>query len=32
MVRLIDKRGVRDIAKRAFETTGQVLRYAIAHG
>ena len=32
MVRLIDKRGARDIAKRAFETTGQVFRYAIAHG
>jgi integrase len=32
MVRSIDARGARDIAKRAMETTGQVFRYAIAHG
>lgn len=32
MVRAIDSRGARDIAKRAMETTGQVFRYAIAHG
>lgn len=32
MVRAIDVRGARDIAKRAMETTGQVFRYAIAHG
>jgi integrase len=32
MVRLIESRGARDIAKRAMETTGQVFRYGIAHG
>ncbi len=32
MVRLIDSRGARDIAKRALETTGQIFRYAVAHG
>ena len=32
MVRAIDARGARDIAKRALETTGQIFRYAIAHG
>jgi hypothetical protein len=32
MVRLIESRGARDIAKRALETTGQVFRYSIAHG
>ncbi len=32
MVKLIQERGARDIAKRALETTGQVFRYAIAHG
>jgi integrase len=32
MVRVIEARGARDIAKRALETTGQVFRYAIAHG
>jgi integrase len=32
MVRSIEARGARDIAKRALETTGQVFRYAIAHG
>lgn len=32
MVKTIERRGARDIAKRALETTGQVFRYAIAHG
>ena len=32
MVRLIESRGARDIAKRAMETAGQLFRYAIAHG
>jgi len=32
MVKAIEKRGALDIAKRAFQTTGQVFRYAIAHG
>ncbi|MGI8769989.1 MAG: tyrosine-type recombinase/integrase [Acidobacteriaceae bacterium] len=32
MVRLIESRGARDIAKRALETTGQIFRYGIAHG
>ena len=32
MTRAIERRGARDIAKRALETTGQVFRYAIAHG
>ena len=32
MVRAIEARGARDIAKRAMETTGQIFRYAIAHG
>lgn len=32
MVRLIEVRGARDLAKRALETTGQIFRYAIAHG
>ena len=32
MVRAIDGRGVNDLAKRALQTTGQVFRYAIAHG
>jgi integrase len=32
MAKAIEKRGARDIAKRALETTGQVFRYAIAHG
>jgi hypothetical protein len=31
MIRAIEARGARDIAKRALETTGQILRYAIAH-
>ena len=32
MVRLIEARRARDIAKRASETTGQIFRYGIAHG
>ncbi|MGB0123981.1 MAG: integrase arm-type DNA-binding domain-containing protein [Silvibacterium sp.] len=32
MTKAIEKRGARDIAKRALEATGQVFRYAIAHG
>jgi integrase len=32
MVNAIQARGARDIAKRALETTGQVFRFAIAHG
>jgi integrase len=32
MVTVIEARGARDIAKRAMETTGQIFRYAIAHG
>ena len=32
MVKAIEARGVGDLAKRALETTGQVFRYAIAHG
>lgn len=32
MVKAIEARGARDLAKRALETTGQVFRYAIAHG
>jgi integrase len=28
----IESRGARDVAKRAHETTGQIFRYAIAHG
>jgi len=28
----IEDRGARDVAKRAHETTGQIFRYAIAHG
>lgn len=28
----IEKRGALDIAKRAYQTCGQVLRYAVAHG
>jgi integrase len=32
MVKTIEERGVGDLAKRAFETTGQIFRYAIAHG
>ena len=32
MVKSIEKRGALDIAKRAYQTTSQVFRYAIAHG
>lgn len=32
MTQAIEERGARDIAKRALETTGQIFRYAIAHG
>jgi integrase len=32
MVKAIEQRGASDVAKRALETTGQVFRYAIAHG
>lgn len=32
MSKKIAQRGARDIAKRALETTGQIFRYAIAHG
>ena len=32
MIRAIEARGARDIAKRALETTGQIFRYALAHG
>ena len=32
MTKAIEQRGARDIAKRALETTGQVFRFAIAHG
>src|SRR5207248_10805531 len=32
MTKPIEERGARDIAKRALETTGQIFRYAIAHG
>jgi len=32
MIKAIEQRGARDIAKRALETTGQVFRFAIAHG
>lgn len=32
MLKAIEKRGALDIAKRAHQTTGQIFRYAIAHG
>jgi len=32
MVKAIESRGAADLAKRALETTGQIFRYAIAHG
>jgi integrase len=32
MVKAIQDRGMLDIAKRALETTGQIFRYAVAHG
>jgi integrase len=32
IVKAIENRGARDIAKRALETVGQIFRYGIAHG
>jgi integrase len=32
MVKTIESRGARDIAKRALETTGQIFRFGIAYG
>lgn len=32
MAKRIEKRGAMDIAKRAFQTCGQIMRYAVAHG
>jgi integrase len=32
MTKLIEKRGALDLAKRAYQTTGQIFRYAVAHG
>ncbi len=32
MMKVIEKRGALDIAKRCYQMTGQVFRYAIAHG
>jgi integrase len=32
MVKKVESRGAVDLAKRALETTGQIFRYAIAHG
>jgi hypothetical protein len=32
MVKAIQDRGAHDITKRAFETTAQIFRYAVAHG
>ena len=32
MVKAIEARGARDVAKRALETTNQIFRYAIRHG
>ncbi len=32
MVKAIQDRGARDIAKRALETAGQIFRFAVAHG
>ncbi|MBP7308033.1 MAG: tyrosine-type recombinase/integrase [Polaromonas sp.] len=32
MLKSIEARGVSDVAKRALQTSGQVFRYAIAHG
>ena len=32
MVKAIEARGASDLAKRALETSGQIFRYAIAHG
>ncbi len=32
MAKAIEARGAVDMAKRAFQTSGQILRYAVAHG
>ena len=32
VVKKIEARGAHDIAKRAYETAGQIFRYAVAHG
>jgi integrase len=32
MIKVIEARGVADLAKRALQTTGQIFRYSIAHG
>ncbi len=32
VVKLIEKRGASDLAKRALQSVGQVFRYAVAHG
>lgn len=32
VIKKIDTRGAHEIAKRAYETAGQVFRYAVAHG
>jgi hypothetical protein len=32
MVKAIEARGATDLAKRALENTGQIFRFAIAHG
>ena len=32
MAKAIESRGAVDMAKRAFQTSGQILRYAVAHG
>jgi integrase len=32
MAKAIEARGAADLAKRALETTGQIFRYAVAHG
>lgn len=32
MAKAVEERGANDLAKRALETTGQIFRYAIAHG
>jgi integrase len=32
MVKAIEERGARDIARRALEKTGQIFRYAVTHG
>lgn len=32
LLKRIEQRGALDIAKRAYQTTGQIFRYAVAHG